>query len=392
MRPDMDANPSRERQILVSGVIVAIIVRLFFVNVESGDYVKFLDPWYQFIRANGMFGAFHTRFANYSPLYLHLLSITTPLSIKDIYIIKTWSVLADFAGAYFAYRILKRSYPQSLRPAVCFVTVLLIPTVVLNSAAWGQCDMMVCSLVLGAIYYLLEKRFHASFVLLGVALALKPQAFFILPIFGLCWLRKEYPIWFFAYPPAIYVLTIIPSVLAGRHVKEMLLIYYGNATGNYLVAGIPNFFTFVPSAMDRYVFWTRFGLLTAAGVIGIAYLAVYLRTRKQQLSDRLIIMLVLFSALAAPFFLPQMHDRYYFVADVFSVVYFFFFLSNILVPIAVCSASLLAYLNYLYDLMPIGFLYPSIGVLLAVIFLFVELIRRSAPSAQPQTTMALAGS
>jgi len=59
------------------------------------------------------------------------------------------------------------------------------------------------------------------------------------------------------------------------------------------------------------------------------------------LSDQLIIMLVLFSALAAPFFLPQMHDRYYFVADV---------------------------------------------------FLFVVLIRRSAPSAQLQTTMALAGS
>src|ERR1700722_13017916 len=126
-------NLKRERLILLAGVLAAVVVRLFFINVESGDYVKYLDPWYQFIQANGIFHAFQFRFANYSPLYLHLLSITTPLAISNLYIIKTWSILADFLGASFAYRIMKRSYPNSLRPAACFVAVLLIPTVILNS-------------------------------------------------------------------------------------------------------------------------------------------------------------------------------------------------------------------------------------------------------------------
>lgn len=370
----------RERLILLIGVVAALVVRMFFLDVESGDYVKYLDPWYRFIQANGAFHAFHFRFANYSPLYLHLLSITSALAIKNIYVIKTWSILSDFLGAAFAYRIVKRSYPQSLRPAACFVAVLLIPTVVLNSAAWGQCDMMVCSLVLGAIYYLLEKKYHPSFILLGIALALKPQAMFILPIFGLGWLRKQYPIWFFAYPPLIYLLTILPSWLAGRHLKELLLIYFNNATGKYLVAGIPNFFTFIASGMQHYAFWTAFGLSLAAAVILAAFLAVHLRTRHQNLSDQRVIELVLFSAVAAPFFLPQMHDRYYFVADVFSVLYCVVSRANFLVPTAILAASLLAYLNYLYVLQPISFIYPSIGVLLVVIFLFVDLVR---PVAQP---------
>jgi Gpi18-like mannosyltransferase len=370
-------NPKRERVVLLVGVVAALIARMFFIPVESGDYVKYLDPWYRFMQANGIFHAFEFRFANYSPLYLHLLSLTTPFPIQNLYVIKTWSVLADFLGAGFAYRIVKRSYPQSLRPAACFVAVLFIPTVILNSAAWGQCDMMVCALVLGAVYYLLEQRFHPSFILLGLAFALKPQTMFILPIFGLGWLRKQYPIWFFAYPPLIYLLTIVPSRLAGRHLKDLLLIYFNNATGKYLVAGIPNFFTFIPSGMQHYAFWTVFGLSAAAASIAAAFLAVHLRTGHRQLSDPLVVELVLFSALAAPFFLPQMHDRYYFVADVFSVLYCFLARANILVPLAVLSASLLAYLDYLFALHPISFIYPSTGVFLAVVYLFLDLLRRT---------------
>ena len=172
----------------------------------------------------------------------------------------------------------------------------------LNSAAWGQCDMMVCSLILGAIYYLLEEKFHPSFILLGIALALKPQAMFIVPIFGLGWLKKQYPIGFFAYLPLVYLLTIVPSWLAGRHLKDLLLIYFNNATGKYLVAGIPNFFTLITSGMEHYAFWTAFGLSAAAAVIAAApSLAVHFRTRDQSLSDVLTVELVLFCALAAPF-------------------------------------------------------------------------------------------
>jgi len=379
-------NLRRERFILVIGVALAIIVRIFFINFESQDYLKFLQPWYRFIQANGMFHAFHFRFFNYSPLYLHILSITTLLPINSLYVIKALSVTFDFVGAYFAYRIVKRERPQSLLPAVCFVSVLLIPTVVLNSAAWGQCDMMLCSMVLGAIYYLLEKKYHPAFILLGVALALKPQAFFILPIFVLGWWRGQYSLRFFAYPPLIYLLTNVPSLLAGRHPKELLLIYYSNATGSYLSAGIPNFYTWFPSAMEHFKFWNNFGLLLAAAVIGAAFLSVHVRVRSGSLPDGLIIRLILFSALAAPFFLPQMHDRYYFLADVISVVYFFLVFKNVVVPIVIIVGSLVAYLDYLYGVQPIGFVYPSIGIFLILIFLFLDLQRYSGALSRTQPT------
>ena len=62
-------NPSRERLILLTGVVAAIVARMFFINVESGDYVKYLDPWYQFIQAHGVFHAFRFRFTKlFAPL------------------------------------------------------------------------------------------------------------------------------------------------------------------------------------------------------------------------------------------------------------------------------------------------------------------------------------
>jgi Gpi18-like mannosyltransferase len=370
---------SRQEQIiLVSGALLAIALRMFFINFESQDYVLFLSPWYQYMQANGAFHAFHSWFSNYSPLYLHLLSITTSLPLNSLYVIKAWSILFDFVGAYFAYRILERAHPQSLIPALGSVSVLLIPTVVLNSSAWGQCDMVVASFLLGAIYYLLERRFHLSFILLGIAMALKPQAFFILPIFFLGWLRKQYSWRYFIYLPLVYVLTCVPSLLAGRHIKDLLLIYYANAVGRYLSAGIPNFYDWFPSAMQHFEFWNRLGLLLAMAVIGAACLIVYLRFRGRDLPDGVTIQLALFCALAAPFFLPQMHDRYYFLADVISVIYFFFFVRNVFVPLIVVAGSLIAYLNYLYGMQPIDFLYPSIAIFLVLSFLFIGIVRSPA--------------
>jgi hypothetical protein len=119
------------------------------------------------------------------------------------------------------------------------------------------------------------------------------------------------------------------------------------------------------------------GLLLAMAVIGVTFLTVYIRLRNRYLSDDLIITMVLFSALAAPFFLPQMHDRYYFLADVTSVIYFFFFVRSAFVPLVVIAGSLVAYLQYLYGVQPIDFLYPSIAIFLVLNFLFFDILRSS---------------
>lgn len=49
------------------------------------------------------------------------------------------------------------------------------------------------------------------------------------------------------------------------------------------------------------------------------------------------------------FFLPKMHDRYLYIADVLSVVYYVLKRKDIFVPIAINIVSLYSYLYYLFD-------------------------------------------
>lgn len=361
------------------GILFAIAIRMPFINFESQDYLIYVAQWYDFIKAHGIFHAFHDNFYDYAPLYVHLLSITTLLPLGKLYGIKAISIAFDFVGAYFAYKIIDRAHPQSLMPAFAFVSVLLIPTVILNGSAWAQCDMIYCSMMLASIYGLIEKRFHLAFIFLGVALSLKLQACFLLPVFFLFWIRKEFRLGYFLYLPLIYLLTILPSFFAGRHLKSLLLIYHELAVDVPEIAiNVSNIYSWIPSAQQNYVFWNRFGLLLALTVIGTAFLATFIRSRNTELSDETIVKVALFSTLAAPFFLPHMHDRYYFVADVLSVIYAFFSFKRLLIPLVVITNSLVAYLRYLYDVHDINFLYTSTATFLVITFLFVDIVR-SAP-------------
>ena len=74
--------------ILGLGFFLAVALRLSLFAFESGDYRRFLSPWYDFIVSNGGFSALEYDFSNYSPLYLYLLALATYLPLPKLYAIK----------------------------------------------------------------------------------------------------------------------------------------------------------------------------------------------------------------------------------------------------------------------------------------------------------------
>ena len=85
----------------------------------------------------------------------------------------------------------------------------------------------------------------------------------------------------------------------------------------------------------------------AAGVFAFLFLllAICFAFRKR-LNDRLILIAALLMAVGIPFFLPHMHDRYFFAADALSLILVFGL--PILSPVAALTqfASLLGYYAY----------------------------------------------
>ena len=71
--------------------------------------------------------------------------------------------------------------------------------------------------------------------------------------------------------------------------------------------------------------------------------------KKIKFGKQQIIEFGLLSILIATFFLPHMHDRYLFFADIFSILYFIYNKDKLYVPIGIQSISLYCYICYLFE-------------------------------------------
>jgi len=130
-------------------------------------------------------------------------------------------------------------------------------------------------------------------------------------------------------------------MIAGRPIMETLMVYF-NQTGTYLhlnmnVVNIWRFFVNVEFEPFRTV-----GLFVGGvAVLGLLYFTYVHRERLTETKD--FIRLAYLFAVIVPFLLPQMHDRFFFMADVLSVSVFLFDKRRWYVPLVTVFCSFLTY-------------------------------------------------
>lgn len=150
---------------LIVCIICAVIIRLICVPNKSVDYKYFLAPWYDFIVSNGGFSALKYSFADYTPPYLYwiLIAGTVLSGLPKILAIKLFAMSVDFVCAFFTYKIVKLKYPEGRKAIFAFITVILSPVVIYNSALWGQCDSIYTTGLIACIYFLsIQKQLSAD--------------------------------------------------------------------------------------------------------------------------------------------------------------------------------------------------------------------------------------
>jgi len=100
----------------------------------------------------------------------------------------------------------------------------------------------------------------------------------------------------------------------------------------------------------------------------------------------MLILLALTSVLVLPFLLPKMHERYFYPADVLSILFAFYYPGLFFIPLIVVSTSLLSYLPFLFNLeiipFPILAIFMLVSILIVARRLFSSLnLRKNAPPA-----------
>ncbi|MBR2581757.1 MAG: DUF2029 domain-containing protein [Oscillospiraceae bacterium] len=327
-------------------VLLAFSLRAYVFDYETLDYQNFLTRWVEFFRTHGHFRALQYSVGNYNIPYLYFLAFFSLLPIRDLYLIKLLSTFFDVLLAWGAMRLLGRFTRNNAARIACFFTVLFLPTVFLNSAVWAQCDSSYTAFLVLALFLALDGRPVPSMICAALAFGFKLQAVFVLPVFAVLWMAGKFKWYHFLIFPAVYVLLVLPAVLLGRPFWETVTLYFSQtgSIGDALNYNSSSIFAILrkvadPAKASKMAIIAAFAYML--GVLAICY------ANRKRLSDRAVLGAAVLLAVGIPFLLPHMHDRYFFCADVLTLV--LAFVSWPCSPAAaLCQfASLLGYHAYL---------------------------------------------
>ncbi|WP_277668625.1 hypothetical protein [Caproiciproducens galactitolivorans] len=320
--------------ILITGI--AMLTRLPLFPFESCDYYQFLRDWYAALQSNGGFAAVGMSIGDYMPTYLYLLAGMTYLPLSDLAGIKLVSCIADFLLAYFVRKIVNLHFGKDAYGTAAYAVILFLPSVVLNSAAWGQCDAIFTAALAATVYFLMTGKEACAVTAFAVSFVFKLQAVFLAPFLFLLFLKRQIRLRTFAIIPLVYGLSILPAALCGRNLWELLTVYI-SLSGKYKMVSmyLPNLYTWFPEHTPEYI--GTAGVFFAGGLVLLSLFCLY--KGQFAFTDEILLTLALFYALFVPFVLPHMHERYYYPADILSVAYGFYFPEKFYVPVLTVLSS-----------------------------------------------------
>jgi len=360
--------------IVAAGLVLAISIRYPLLSFFSHDYQYKIRVWINAIRYGG-FWAFGQNFSTYNPPYLYLLYLIVRYipDTRNVLVAKIPSLITDFICAYFVYLIVKIRYPNRFYAVFAAFTFLFLPTVILNSAFWGQADVLYTAPLIASLYYLIKRKNFLAFLAFGVSLAFKIQAIFLAPLLLALLFRREVSWRHFLLIPAVLFLAILPSWFAGRPFMELVGIYLFQADlYQQLTMVAATAYTWLPEMHLTERYFTPVAIIFTTTLSFFFAILVY--KSRAKLTPGLLVKLALVSVLFVPFFLPRMHDRYFYPADVLSIIFAFYYPRYFLAAVTIELVSFFSYQSTLFNAVPVPFSILSAGIFVVLVFLVKDMV------------------
>jgi len=333
---------------------LSVVLRWHSLPRTNPDMNIFYRKFYDYIALHG-FRSMADSFSIGTPLYLYLVWLATLTNdfLSPLFALKLISAPFDLISAFAIYKIVRLKFSGWKVPLLASAMFLALPTVVMNSAMWGQLDSLYTSFLLVCLYFLLTEQPIPAMLAFGVSISLKLQAVFLIPFLAILTFKKRIPWYYFAIPPLVYVATILPAVFAGRPFLDALTIYL-SWTNEFTAPSMnaPNLYSLI-IVPPYYVDWnTAVYAGLAVSAISIALWIFVYSAREYDLNPPTMIVSALTCFTLVPFVLPRMHDRYFYPADVLSLVFAFYFPSYWFLPVFFQIASGIVYYIFLFSVDP----------------------------------------
>lgn len=362
-----------EIPLLYIGVaIAATLLRVTLFGGRSNDFNSFLLKWYTAIQEEGAIHALGRQIGDYTPAYFYVLTVLTWIPVEPLYAIKAVSCIFDVLLAVFVALCVKEGTGKKYAAFASYCVVLLLPSVFLNSAAWAQCDSIFTAFCVLSVYLLMKNRNISAVIVYGVAFSFKLQAIFLAPLFAVLWFKKKIPLWSPLLVVGVYFLFCVPSWLCGRSLWSLLTIYFGQA-GEYsaLTLNAPSFIALFGDISEYHR--ERVSAMLVVLAFTVTGLLIYVCARHAKWSKECFIDFGFLFSLVVPFLLPHMHERYFYLATVFSVIYAFLRPKRLHTVLLSEFCSLYVICRYLYSINYLSLQLVALAQLVNVILLLCAL-------------------
>ena len=314
--------------ILVTAIV--LFAEFKVITYPTNDLVGIVFRWVRDIKANG-FTSFWKIDADYSPFFLFMCAIVSVLPAGEtikvnnftfeknyIYYFKGFYFLCIIGMAIGVYLITKKLTNSKNKSMIAYIITMVLPTVFMNSAIWGNSDSMLGLTLVFAIYFALIRKDYLAFFILGLSLGNKLQAVFLIPFFAYLILNRKLKLHAIIFGVIGLFVTFIPSWLCGAPFGQPFS-FIGVQMGRWpqLTLGCANMWhliNFQGDVVSKNATWI--GL----AIIGVIFAIVYMRKINVENTHNWFKVMI-FLIFAVIFFLPYMHERYFYMIEVLIVIY-----------------------------------------------------------------------
>jgi len=313
--------------------IIYFLLFIVFLNWVTVDMLVYMD-WFQTIITRGS-AAFTDYYYSYSPASMYLFILSTLLPFRSYIDIKLIALpIIPISGLIISRLVFTLTHDR-VSAWLGYTLTILLPTIVVNAALWGQTDIYYSLMSLLCVFFIIRKKPYAAMITWGISLALKAPALFLGPFLLIMLIKQRIPwktIWI---PPVLYFSFSIPLILLGAPIPNTLGIYASQA-GDFhsLCMNCASIWSFFPNVNYDTGVMVGIGLAFMAALIYMAL--VY--NKLTLIDPGQIILAAVLSAILMPFLLPKMHDRYFYFAEMLSISLIFidwrYFLITLLLQIS----------------------------------------------------------
>lgn len=307
--------------------LLGLFLRYSHLPMLAAD-LKFINTaWFEAIKAEGIAGILDPALEyNYSPLHLYIWrlaaalfgSFDTRLVLKAVSLVFELGLVVAFCGLL---RVLLPQKEQRFQRFLGFTALWLSPVLIWNASGWGQTDVIYGGFAILAVLLLLKDKPVWGLACLGVSLAFKLQAMFLVPLFMMAYFcgRKRFSVLWFLLVPGILVISGFPMMLVGESPLFAVNTYLGQADQySQITYNYPNLYAIMGDALEvdqmTLGMHSRVGL--AIGIAALGCVAAYMMSKHKLLDQPAMVLLGAWCVLCCVFFLPRMHERYGIVGEI----------------------------------------------------------------------------